>query len=72
MPKDQESLEESREIRALLISKYGFIPESIIAANWSMRTDRRGQKTYLDERKRRKQVMDKILVRTRALSQGGN
>jgi len=50
-PKDQESLEESREIRAYLISKYGFIPESIIPADWSIKTDRRRQKTYLEHRK---------------------
>lgn len=54
MGKNQESLEESREIRAYLLGKYGMIPESIIPADWSIRTDRREQKTYLEHRKKAK------------------
>ena len=37
MPKDQESLEESRKIRQMLIDKWGLIPGSVIDADWSER-----------------------------------
>ena len=52
--KTQEGLMESREIRAHLLQKYGFIPESIMTADWSIKTDRRGQETYLEHRKKGK------------------
>jgi len=49
--KNEDALAVSREIRGHLISKYGILPESVIAADWSIRTDRRGQKSYIETRR---------------------
>ena len=47
MPKNLEDLGKSRKIQKWFILHYGFVPESIMKADWSIRTDRRNQETYM-------------------------
>ena len=53
VPKDLESLEESRKIRAMLLQRWGCIPSSVMKADWSTRvTDL--SKSYMDQRRESK------------------
>ena len=51
MAKNEDGLSDSQEIRAYIISTFGFIPSSIMKADWSVRVERAGNKTALDVRK---------------------
>ena len=51
MPKTVEDLEQSRKIRQYLLSEFGLIPESVMTADWSIKTMRSGRTTLMDKRK---------------------